>query len=120
VRVWRRLLVALQPELITKGRVQMRQLICACCGGRTWVVLGPPRCHRGSDARHRADRRSEPCPVPNHSPAIAELAALLATLDAVSVIVDRSTDDGNGDHHRAGLLHLVLIDFRAFRSATRR
>ncbi|MGH3568899.1 MAG: hypothetical protein ACRDRH_23305 [Pseudonocardia sp.] len=33
-------------------------------------------------------------PVPNHPPATAELA----TLDAVSVIVDRSTDDGNRDH----------------------
>jgi len=52
-------------------------------------------------------------PVPNHPPTIAELAAL----DAVSVVVDRSTDD---DRHRAELLHLVLIDFRAFRSATRR
>jgi hypothetical protein len=33
-------------------------------------------------------------PVPNQPPATAELAAL----DAVSVVVDRSTDDGNRHH----------------------
>jgi hypothetical protein len=53
-------------------------------------------------------------PAPNHPPTIAELAAL----NAVSVVVDFST--GDGDRHRAELLHLILIDFRAFRSATRR
>ncbi|MGH3566592.1 MAG: hypothetical protein ACRDRH_11295 [Pseudonocardia sp.] len=44
MRRWRRLLAPLQPELVTTGRVRMRRLICACCGRRTRVEVGPPRC----------------------------------------------------------------------------
>lgn len=44
VKVWRRLLVSLQPELVTTSRVRMRRLVCAYCGRRVWVMVGPPRC----------------------------------------------------------------------------
>jgi hypothetical protein len=54
------------------------------------------------------------------SPCAAELAALIATFDAVSLVADRAADDGDGDRQRAGPLDLVLIDYRTFCSAARR
>lgn len=52
VRVWRRLLVALQPELITTGRTRLRLMVCACCLQHIWVIVGPPRCTRCANKRH--------------------------------------------------------------------
>lgn len=49
-----------------------------------------------------------------------ELDALLAVLDAVNVVIGCSSDDGNGDRHRAALLALVLIDYRAVRTVAGR
>jgi hypothetical protein len=59
-------------------------------------------------------------PAPSHPHPVAALTALIATLDAVSLVADWAPDDDDGDRQRAGLLHLVLTDYRAFRSATRR
>jgi len=60
-------------------------------------------------------------PEPSHPPrAVTELATLITTLDAVSLVANWTADDDDGDRQRAGLLHLVLIDYRAFCSATQR
>ncbi|MGQ0777357.1 MAG: hypothetical protein ACT4NY_23575 [Pseudonocardiales bacterium] len=40
----RRLVIGPGEQLITTGRVRMRQLVCVGCQRRTWVVVGPPRC----------------------------------------------------------------------------
>ncbi|MGH3940844.1 MAG: hypothetical protein ACRDTG_19840, partial [Pseudonocardiaceae bacterium] len=42
--ILRRLVISSRDQLITSGRVRMRQLICVGCRRRTWVVVGPPRC----------------------------------------------------------------------------
>ncbi len=54
------------------------------------------------------------------SGAVTGLATLITTLDAVSLVTNWTADDDDGDRQRAGLLHLVLIDYRAFYSATQR
>lgn len=48
----------------------------------------------------------------------AEWGALVETLDAVSVVAEWTTGDGDGERHRAALLALVLLDYRAFVAAT--
>lgn len=48
-------------------------------------------------------------PEPSHCSAPAEWGALVETLDAVSVVVERTTDDTGGDRHRAALFVLVLV-----------
>ncbi|MGH3930708.1 MAG: hypothetical protein ACRDTF_12100, partial [Pseudonocardiaceae bacterium] len=44
IGILRRLVASPREQLITSGRVRMRQLICVGCRRRTWVVVGPPRC----------------------------------------------------------------------------
>lgn len=51
-------------------------------------------------------------PEPNVPPVSPELATLLVTLDAVSVLAEQTAEDSDGDRQRAGLLDLVLIDYR--------
>lgn len=58
----RRLVFSPREQLITTGRVRMRQLTCVGCKRRTWVVVGPPRCPVCTEGappptRTRADRR---------------------------------------------------------------
>ncbi len=58
------------------------------------------------------DAEVRPVPEPNVPPVSPELATLLVTLDAVSVLAEQTAEDSDGDRQRAGLLDLVLIDYR--------
>lgn len=57
-------------------------------------------------------------PEPSHCIVPAEWGALVETLDAVNVVAKRTTDDRDGERHRAALLALVLVDYRALVPAT--